>query len=93
MAIGEQVAGELRDPPVDRRPAAAGRRSCEPLDEPGLLERLEVLANRGVGRLEPFGQPGRGRRVEPLEPLEDATLGIGQLGHVQQAYEISEAIA
>ena len=63
-------------------PASAdGRGRGSPLDQPVLGQCLEVLANRGVRQAELFGQLGRGGFVDPLEPVDDASLRIGQRRH------------
>ena len=81
MAVREEVVGQRRQAPVDRRPPASLREGGGPLDQTRLLEGLEVLADGGVGQLEGGRDLGCGERVGPLEPIEDAPLGVGELGH------------
>ena len=44
-----------------------------------------MLADGRVGQIEISRDLGRGERVGSLEAIEDAALGVGQLGHKQQA--------
>ena len=48
---------------------------------PGVLQRLEVLADGGVGQVELGRQLAGGRRVDALQPLDEASLGIGHVDH------------
>ena len=81
MAVREEVVGQRGQPPADGRPTATLREGGGALDQSGLLERLEVLADGGVGQLEGGRDLGSGERVRPLEPIQDAPLGVGDLGH------------
>ena len=80
MAVGKHRGGECGEAPRDGRPAATGRHRRGPFDEAARLHRLEVLADRGVGEAELGGELGCGRRVGALQPTEQATLCLAEVG-------------
>ena len=61
-----------------RAPTASTRRS-DALNQIGGLERLEVLANRGVGETEVGRQLGCGGAVGALQVLDDSAFGTGEV--------------
>jgi hypothetical protein len=82
VAIGEELGGERRELPPDGRAAAALRRRCRRLvDEAVLRQRVEVLPHGRVREPERLGQLGRGGRFDPLQPVDDAALGVGERSH------------
>ena len=81
MAVREEVVGQRRQAPPDGRSPATLRQGGGALDQTRLLERLQVLADGGVRQLEGGRDLGCGERVGPLQPVEDASLGVGELGH------------
>src|SRR5262249_6952957 len=77
--VGEQLVGDRGELPAHGRSASPAWRCACALDQSDLLERLEVLAHRGVSELEVGCHFRRGQRVRPLQAVEDPTLGVGEL--------------
>ncbi len=89
----DQVDGELTVPvgecsrcrsgqlPVNRRAPSTGGLGHGPSDEAGFFERVEVLPQGRVGESELAREIGRSRRLDALQPFNDSSLGVGQVGH------------
>ena len=80
MPIGEGGRSGRSQLPVHGRPSAAGRLGHRSGDHAGFFERIEVLAQRGVGEPELDGEIGGRCRLDALETFHDPALGVGQLG-------------
>ena len=55
-----------------------------------------MLAQRRVGEPEFAGEVGGGCRLDALQPLNDSSFGVGQLGHPENSTSyalISEALS
>jgi hypothetical protein len=85
VAVGEELGRQRRVAPADRRPAAPEDGAFEPLDQTGLLERVEMLTHGRRCRVELVGQLVSRRRVGALEHLDDPAFGIGEVGHAGQS--------
>ena len=66
---GKRVRSGRSQLPMHRRSPAAGRLGHRPGDHAGLLERIEMLSQRGVGEPELGGEVGRGRRLDALQAV------------------------
>jgi hypothetical protein len=59
--------------------AACGRQAGASLDEFGILQGLEMLADGGVGEAEFGGEFGCRDGFDALQALEDTALGAGEV--------------
>lgn len=81
VAIGKRAVrpiGEL--PSRGGTPAPVGA-APSPADQPGLVHRLQVLANCGVGEIELSGELAGGRRIHALETLHETSLRVRKFEH------------
>jgi hypothetical protein len=67
--------------PMHRWTTAAGWFLPRSRHHPRRLQCVEVLAQRGVGEPELGSEIGRGRRLDALQPLDDAVLRVGCVCH------------
>ena len=81
-----KTAAAARPAASARRAAAARRFGHRSRDQARILESVEVLAQRRVGEPELGGQIGGRRRLDALQPLDDPSLGVGQLCSRREFY-------
>ena len=81
VPVGECPRGRSRQLPVNRRAPSTGGLGHGPSDEAGFFQRVEVLPQRGVGEPELAREIRRSRRLDALQPFNDPSLGVGQVGH------------
>lgn len=81
MPIGKCMRRCGRQLPVHRRAPSTGGLGHRSSDQAGIFERVEVLPQRGIGQSELAREIGRRRRLDALQPFNDPSLGVGQVGH------------